>query len=173
MDESLRIRPFAPREWKIYRGLRLRSLADAPDAFGRTLAEEQERPDAEWSSRLSAGASSGLDLPLVAEVGGEPIGLAWGRIEASNPDVANLYQMWVAPSHRRLGVGRSLLETVIAWASAMRASVLELGVAVGNGPAVRLYRGAGFEPAGEPRPFRQGSGLLGQKMRLELGNSWL
>jgi ribosomal protein S18 acetylase RimI-like enzyme len=162
------IRTLAPHEWGTYRDLRLRALADSPQAFGRTLAEEQARPDAEWVSRLSSGTSSGWDLPLVAEVDGEPIGMAWGRIERSQPETAHLYQMWVAPGQRRLGAGRMLLEAVIAWAKSKDARALKLGVALGNSPALRLYTRAGFEPAGEPQPLRQGSDLLELPMRLKL-----
>ncbi|MGD2041941.1 MAG: GNAT family N-acetyltransferase [Anaerolineae bacterium] len=148
--------------------LRLRALADSPDAFGRTLAEGQERSDAGWSKRLSSGANSSWDLPLVAEVDSEPVGLAWGRIEGSRPDVAYLFQMWVAPDYRCQGAGRMLLETVIAWAQAHRTRYVELGVTLSNSPALRLYQRAGFEPAGEPQPLRPGSELLGLPMRLTL-----
>ena len=66
------IRTFAQHEWAVYKDLRLRALADSPDAFGSTLAKEQNRSDAEWASRLAAGVNS-WDLPLVAEVDGKPI----------------------------------------------------------------------------------------------------
>jgi GNAT superfamily N-acetyltransferase len=168
MIHTPKIRTFAPHEWGIYKDLRLRALADSPDAFGRTLTEEQDRSDAEWSNRLATGADSSWNLPLVAEVDGKPIGLAWGRIDESTPDVANLYQMWVAPSHRRLGAGQMLLEAVIAWARARNACYLDLGVTWADSPATRLYARAGFEPVGKPRRFRPGSELLGQPMRLKL-----
>jgi len=34
---ALSIRPFRAEEWPAYRALRLRALADAPDAFSTTL----------------------------------------------------------------------------------------------------------------------------------------
>ena len=168
MTDAPTIRAFTADEWRVYRDLRLRALADSPDAFGSTLEAEEGRPDAEWSRRLASGADARWKLPLVAEVRGEPIGLAWGRIETSTPDVAALYQMWVAPSHRGLGAGRMLLEAVIAWARAQNASYLDLGVACGESPARRLYERAGFQPMGAPQPVRPGSGLFGQPMRLAL-----
>jgi GNAT superfamily N-acetyltransferase len=168
MIHTPKIRTFAPHEWGTYRDLRLRALADSPDAFGGTLADEKGRSDAEWSRRLASGDDSRAILPLVAEVCGEPIGLAWGRIDTSNPDVAALYQMWVAPSHRGLGAGQMLLEAVIAWARVRNASYLDLGVTCGDRPARRLYECAGFKPIGEPQPLRPGSTLLVQPMRLVL-----
>jgi GNAT superfamily N-acetyltransferase len=163
-----KVRTFAPQEWRTYKELRLRALVDSPDAFGKTLAEEQDRSDDEWSGRLTSSADSGWDFPLVAEVDGEQIGLAWGHINKSNPDVASLYQMWVASSHRYLGAGQMLLEAVIAWARAKNARYLDLGVTCGDSPAMRLYTRAGFESVGQPQPFRPGSKLSGQPMRLKL-----
>ncbi len=168
MGETPQIRPFAPHEWPIYKDLRLRALADSPDAFGSTLAAEQGRTDAEWARRLAAAAKSGGDLPLVAVLNGEPIGLAWGRIEKTSPDVAALYQMWVAPEGRRLGAGRILLEAVIAWAKDRSASYLDLGATLRESPAMHLYRDAGFEPAGDLQALRPGSDLLLLPMRLLL-----
>lgn len=163
------IRPFAPLEWSIYKNLRLRSLADTPDAFGSTLEREQNFSDSSWASRLMPNENS-WDLPLVAEMDAEPAGLAWGRIEKSNPVQANLYQMWVAPDRRHLGLGKMLLDAVITWASEKNASCLELGVTSGNSPAIHLYTQAGFEILGQPEPLRPGSDLLCQPMRLKLSH---
>jgi len=168
MNNKNEVREFFPDEWANYKALRLRSLADSPDAFGKTLAEEQKRSDAEWSSRLLSGVQSDTDLPLIAEVNGQPVGLAWGRIEESKPDTANLYQVWVAPNHRSKGIGRVLLETIIAWAETKHVSYLELGVTFRDGPALRLYKRYRFLPVGKPQELRPGSDLLGQKMRLEI-----
>jgi GNAT superfamily N-acetyltransferase len=162
------IRAFASHEWETYKELRLRSLAESPDAFGRTLAEEQIRPDPEWEARLRAGVHSDTDHPLVAEANDQPIGLAWGRIDPSTPDVANLYQMWVDPGHRSRGIGGKLVEEIIAWAKAKEVRSLELGVTYRDSPAMRLYARYGFMPVGKPKEFRPGSHLLGLTMRLEL-----
>jgi GNAT superfamily N-acetyltransferase len=105
---------------------------------------------------------------LVAECDGEPIGLTWGRIEASEPEVANLYQVWVDPNYRQRGVGQMLLERSIAWARAKNARYLDLGVTFADSPALRLNRRNGFEPLADPEPLRPGSALLGLPMRLDL-----
>ena len=117
MNRVALVRPFLPHEWRIYRDLRLRALADSLDAFSRMLAEERA-VQTEWSSRLASGADAHCNIPLVAELGAEPIGLAWGRIDPSKPDVAHLHRMWVDPGFRRLGAAQMLLDTIIAWATA-------------------------------------------------------
>lgn len=168
VTDTLAVRTFSAAEWPVYRDLRLRALQDSPDAFGSTFAEEGGHADAQWARRLASGVDSQTNLAVVAEVHGEAVGLAWGRIDTSNPDVAVLYQMWVAPSHRGTGAGKMLLEAVIGWARARNASFLDLGVTCGNSPARRLYERAGFKPVAEPQPLRPGSQLLAQSMRLPL-----
>ena len=173
MPFAVAIRELTADEWRLYRDLRLRALADAPDAFGATLDETNARTDADWEERLRAGAASSLDLPLVAELATPnrapaPVGLSWGRIEASDLQTAALYQMWVAPEARGRGAGRRLLEEVVAWARRTGADLLELGVTCGNSAASRLYAEHGFCPVGEPEPLRPGSALFAQPMELRL-----
>jgi len=162
------VRIFRTEEWRCYRELRLRALLDSPDAFGSTWAAESERPDAAWLQRLESGVASRGDQPLVAELDGARVGLAWGRVDESDPAVAHLYQMWVAPEARGCGAGKLLVERVIEWARAAGFARLVLAVSIGNGPAERLYERAGFRFFGEPLAGRPGSDLLEREMQLEL-----
>jgi len=162
------IRPFDSAEWELYRSLRLAALADSPNAFGGTLDDAQRRQDAEWSARLASAAASEWDRPLIAELGDQAIGLAWGKIEPAEPELGHVYQMWVAPAARSLGVGRMLLDDLTAWARAAGARHLCLCVTCGNSSATRLYLRAGFKPSGPTVPLRAGSTLMALPMRLEL-----
>lgn len=162
------VRPFASHEWRIYRDLRLRALADSPDAFGSTLAREAGGADEKWAARLARGVASGTDCPLVAEVNGCAVGLTWARVDAPGDTEAHLFQMRVAPGCRGRGAGRLLLRAAIDWALSANVRALHLAVTWGDTPAMRLYRRAGFEPVGDPAPLRPGSPLLARSMRLEL-----
>jgi GNAT superfamily N-acetyltransferase len=137
MSRTPSVRTLAADEWRTYRDLRLRALADSPDAFETTLAQARTRPDAEWRGRVKAGAASSLDLPLIAEVEARPLGLAWGRRQPPELEAVHVYQMWVDPSARRLGAGRMLLDTIITWATAANARHVVLGVTLGDTPAAR------------------------------------
>jgi GNAT superfamily N-acetyltransferase len=163
------VRRFGAHEWRTYRDLRLRALADSPDAFGGTLESERLRSDAEWSARLESGVGDQWNLPLLAEATAAPIGLAWGRIEKENPEIAHVYQMWVAPAHRARGVGALLLSAITAWARSMGGRRVVLSVTCGDSVARRLYERAGFEPVGESQLLRPGSELKAQPMELDLG----
>ena len=168
MQSTFAVRRFTSNEWRTYKELRLRALGDSPDAFGSTLAAEQVSTDEQWSARLTRGVMSNADLPLVAEVSGRSVGLAWAKIDESEQSVVHLYQMWVAANFRRRGAGQMLLYAAIAWAKASSAEAIVLGVSCGDTAASRLYARAGFIPVGPPEPLRAGSPVLAQAMRLVL-----
>lgn len=162
------VRRLLPNEWRRYRELRLRALADSPDAFGSTLEHEQAKPDDFWSDRLAAAAASPVQAPMVAEADGALVGLAWGWIDPSKPDTAHVFQMWVAPEARGKGLGALLLDSVVSWARDARVTSVQLRVTCGNVPAERLYVRAGFSSVGAPEPLRPGSQVLAQHMALPL-----
>jgi ribosomal protein S18 acetylase RimI-like enzyme len=162
------VRRLAAHEWPLYRTLRLRALADAPAAFCSTLAEAALRTDNDWAWILNLGATSGRDLPLVAEIAGSAAGMAWAKVDANEPSRVNLFQVWVAPESRGHGVAAALLDAALAWARATGAREMRLGVVCGNDAARRLYERAGFRAIGEPTPQRPGSSQMEQTMRLAL-----
>ena len=74
--------------------------------------------------------------------------------------VADLGLM-VAKSHRRLGIGRALLEQAVEWARQSGIVKLELHVFPHNRPAIELYEGFGFEREGHRRlHYRRGAELV-------------
>jgi GNAT superfamily N-acetyltransferase len=168
MMAPISVRELQADEWPVYRDLRLRALEDSPDAFARTLAEEQGRPDSEWSRLVVSSATSPSQISLLAELDRRAVGLAYGRIEAEAPEVAQLYAMWVEPAARRRGVGRALVDAVAAWARSASARSLILRVTEGNTAAARLYEHAGFLPTSERALLRPDSSLYVQTLRLEL-----
>jgi GNAT superfamily N-acetyltransferase len=101
-------------------------------------------------------------------MGDELAGMLWATFDSTNRDTVHIYQMWVAPEHRGLGVGRALLERAINWASLSGANLVALSVTCGDSVARRMYESRGFRPIGDPEPLRNGSELMLQNMVLEL-----
>ena len=128
----------------IVRAIRLRTLADAPDAFGTTLAEDEALPDAVWRARVEDPAKAAF----LAMAGGAAVGVAFGAPYDSGPGDAGLFGMWVAPDWRRRGVAVDIVDAVVAWARARGSTRLLLDVADGNTAAIRLYESRGFVPTG-------------------------
>ncbi|HUS32921.1 MAG TPA: GNAT family N-acetyltransferase [Kofleriaceae bacterium] len=100
---SLIVRPARPEDWRAWRELRLRALAEAPDAFAQTLADVRDGDDAAWQSWVRPRNDA---IRLFAERDGVPIGQMVVIIAADDPRRANVYAMWVAPEARRTGLGR-------------------------------------------------------------------
>jgi len=61
---------------------------------------------------------------------------------------AEILTVTVGPGWRRRGLARALVEAAANAARTLAAEALFLEVAADNGPAIALYRQAGFEPAG-------------------------
>ncbi|MEO8185002.1 MAG: GNAT family N-acetyltransferase [Deltaproteobacteria bacterium] len=163
---AVSVRRFRADEWQAYRQLRLRALADAPDAFGSTLEVEGAKPDEYWADRLSFAAHSPAQLLLMAELGAERVGLALGVIGPAEPELAQVFQMWVAPPARGRGCATVLLDTLLAWARDANAKSVALRVTCGDTPARRLYERAGFTSHGDPEPLRPDSTARVQAMTL-------
>jgi GNAT superfamily N-acetyltransferase len=135
-------------DWRAVRALRLRALADAPDAFEMTLAQAEQWTDEDWRQRVAEGDES---LTFVEEdEDGNVVGMAVGLFEPA-ARVAHLVGMFVESSRRRAGLGRGLVEAVESWARKVDATRIELEVNPEMVPAVRLYERCGFERSGLSR----------------------
>jgi ribosomal-protein-alanine N-acetyltransferase len=64
------------------------------------------------------------------------------------PAECELEFVLVPPETRRLGIGRMLIDTVVAWARDLGANEIRLEVRESNAPALRLYEACGFVVAG-------------------------
>ncbi|WP_366942503.1 GNAT family N-acetyltransferase [uncultured Shewanella sp.] len=144
------------------------SLQDSPDSFGSTYEHEIKFSKEEWLSRLGLDNQSKYALPLIAELNGMAMGLAWGGLHSSSDKTAHIYQMWIAPSVRGQGVGRLLLQKIITWAKEFDVDYVSLAVTTINMAAVKLYQTTGFEPYGALKSLREDSVLSVQPMRLKL-----
>ena len=68
--------------------------------------------------------------------------------------------MWVAPTHRKLGIGRLLVNHMIDWARTHDAVTLHLTVTSCNQAAMRFYERLGFAMTGRTEPYPNDATLL-------------
>lgn len=139
---SITIRALGASDAEAFRTLRLAGLADTPEAFGASLADESARPLERFTERLTPpapsrvfGAFSGPDLVGIAgflAYDGEKhrhIGLLWG--------------VYLRPDQRGKGTAARLIEALIAHAR-QHVVILHADVGADNHAARRLYEGLGF-----------------------------
>jgi ribosomal protein S18 acetylase RimI-like enzyme len=157
VTDEVRIRLATRGEWERLRDLRLRSLGDAPDAFGSTLDFERRHGQAAWVGWIEGweGAKNAL---FVAERGPEWIGMAVGSRAGDEPD-AHLYGMWVDPAWRARGIGARLVDEVLGWAGSWGARSVILSVTETNAGATAFYERLGFVDTGDRHRLREESEL--------------
>lgn len=137
------IEKLEPGEIERFRGVRLRALHDAPEAFASTYDEAVARPREIWERQLADFAT------YVAVDSGRDVGVARGVPFEERDDTAMLVSVWVAPEARGKGVGDALVDAVVDWARRAGYAFLALDVGDDNSYAIALYARKGFVPNGE------------------------
>jgi GNAT superfamily N-acetyltransferase len=149
------VRRIRLEDWASARFLRLRGLADAPDAFARTYEEESMQPDRFWVDRAAAACSGKGRATFIAFEGHKPAGITTGIV--GDDGQPQLVSMWVDPTFRGLRLGESLLNAVVQWALDGGFERISLWVAENNSPAMRLYERVGFRRSDQTDVLRPGS----------------
>jgi ribosomal protein S18 acetylase RimI-like enzyme len=135
--------------WAAYRGI-------VPDAFLERFARE---PDA--VERRRRWLEKPESVTLVAEEGGEVVGFAaGGRTRGGPPEYdAELYAIYVLPSHQRGGLGRRLARAFAAAAAAQGFRALVLWVLRDNARGRVFYESLGGRLVAE-KPIDLGGATL-------------
>lgn len=153
---ALPVRRLGPGDAARWLELRLRALREEPRSFLRSEEEDARRGVDVVAERLAQPSDEAFVLG--AEIGGVLAGtVGVVRADASKArHRAILWGFYVAPEHRRAGLGRALLRGAIRQARAMPGvELLALSVDTRNDAAKALYRAEGFITWGvEPDGFR-------------------
>jgi [ribosomal protein S18]-alanine N-acetyltransferase len=120
--------------------------AQQPDlpALLEILAQSPEA--ANWSAAgLQSVFEQNVRHFLVAAEGAEVVGFVAGRVLADEAEILNLA---VAATHRREGLGRALVRSLLFTFAAEGVASVFLEVRESNHAAIAFYERMGFEPAG-------------------------
>ncbi len=148
----IEIRRLDAGEAAAYREIRLQALALDPDAFGSTLATEQDWPMARFEERVASTTVLG------AFAGPRMVGMA-GLYRPQGAKAAHKAVLWgvfVHPDARGQGIGQALIQAAIA-AAGPGVEQLTLDAITDNQAAIRLYQRCGFTIYGvEQRALKAG-----------------
>jgi ribosomal protein S18 acetylase RimI-like enzyme len=165
------IRKLTPDDAPAYRALRLRGLRDHPEAFTSSYEEDDTHPAQLAAARLASRSETFWGAFQGAELYGV-VGLERAT-RLKNRHKGTVVGMYVAGEVAGQGVGRQLLEVLLATARAEGLLSLVLTVTEGNQHALRMYEQAGFRSFGvEPLAIRVGERFHAKNhMHLDLSTS--
>jgi GNAT superfamily N-acetyltransferase len=150
----MKVRKLQSHEIALHRELRLRALRDSPESFADSAEEIELRPSSYWEDLTRSVTEPGRHVMFLACDGDAVVGSIYGLRDREHRGVARIGGTWVAPSHRRRGIGRALLDAVVSWARDEGFSRLALWAPSANAGALALYDRAGFKNTGRRRPLR-------------------
>ncbi|PRY59316.1 RimJ/RimL family protein N-acetyltransferase [Knoellia remsis] len=146
---EISVRPLGEEDWQQYRDTRLTALRESPEAFVATADEEDAYDEDFWRLRMNRSAR------LLAEQDGRALGIASvGRSSDDEPQVSELFGLWVTPEARGSGVATELVRAGANLARQRGQKQLVYWVGSDNGRAVAFASGFGFRPTAERRPMR-------------------
>jgi RimJ/RimL family protein N-acetyltransferase len=164
----MEVRRLGPYDAPSYRALRIRALWEFPEAFTSSYDEDERQPIETWETRLAGqhavfwGAFEGP--ALCGMVGMER------ETRPKNRHKATVVGMYVSQEYFGTGMGRALIDALLAHARETGLELLVLTVTEGNSVATNFYEAAGFRSFGiEPRAIKIDGRAYGKNhMYLEL-----
>ena len=153
---DLAVRELGEHELEAYKALRDHALAHHEEAFTSDAATEAQRSAESYRARLGLGAGGGFTLGAWRE--DRLVGAITCERDARSKvrHTGHIIGTMVASDQQSQGVGRALLDALIARAAAdAELQQLTLSVTASNRTAVRLYESVGFTRYGSlPRAIR-------------------
>lgn len=141
------VRRIEAHEWPEVKALRLRALADeaAPIAFLDTVESASAQPDRFWQDRAANASGDAAAAQLVAVTdAGDWVGTVTVLPHSEDPHAGHVVGVYVAETHRGLGMIDALLEAAADFARGRGLSALVLEAHVDNHRAQAVYRRGGF-----------------------------
>ena len=117
--------------------------------LARSLRLSSHHIAGRWLERQAGRRTSS-----VAELGGEVVGSVSFEERKEHSQLLHLYALAVAQSYQHGGIGARLVEHVEAEAAERGLKGVQLGVAIDNEVALRLYERLAYRRVGEPYTAR-------------------
>lgn len=148
---QIEIITLSPDNWKKYKEIRLEALKNAPTAFSDTYEEAILNNDQKWIDRLINTENRKSDIILFAKVKEQIIGMigVYWNSRLVTGHTANIWGVYVNYNYRNSGVGKKLVNAVIAEIKKVPQLIkMSLGVNTKNVSAIHLYKSCGFKIVG-------------------------
>jgi len=151
----MQLRKLLSEDASSFRDIRLRGLRECPSAFSSSYEEEVETPLQTIEGRLGLNKNGSV---IGCIINNRVVGVVGIQREAHRKlsHKAIIWGMYVAPEHRRQGIGRKLVARALDYAlTELNVLIVNLGVNTENKEALALYESVGFRTYGTERGFLQ------------------
>lgn len=140
-SEPVETSTFTPADLPAVVALNARAFVGHPEQGAQT--------EADFEAAMAEPWFVADDLLLLRDAG-ELVGFCWLKVDGGPPEEARgeFYVVGVDPGHQGHGLGRNLMKAGLARLAERDIPSAHLYVEADNAPAVRLYRGLGFEQVG-------------------------
>ncbi len=142
-----------------FRQLRLEALENNPVAFSSDFRANAEQPDTFWLERIQKLGDQGTIF--FAEHDHSLVGMCGIQKGYSNKTQHSglIWGVFVKPDWRGARIAEQLIKACIDWGKGHEVTIVKLGVAATNTPAIRCYTRCGFSVYGiEPQAIQYESG---------------
>jgi len=162
-DPALILEPINTTNAMVFKAVRLAALLESPSAFGSTYAKESQYSDADWLKRAAVWTSA-RSIGYLAIYERNACGIVAAFVDELEASKVRVVSMWVAPTHRRSGIGRSSIRAVVDWARERGALAVHLMVTSNNNAAIQFYERNGFVMTGKTEPYPNDPNLIEYEM---------
>ena len=152
MSKTSNIRQLTPKDFQLWKSIRLEMLTVAPEAFGSSFEEEVAWTNENWQEALNKNKIFGAfqEEKLIGTAGLQC------HQDLKKKHIGWLFAVYVQAANRCLGVADQLVNVVINEAIKTLLQ-LNCGVIADNPSAAKIYERHGFVQYGvEPRALTQG-----------------
>ncbi|MDA0269445.1 MAG: GNAT family N-acetyltransferase [Chloroflexi bacterium] len=155
----MEVRQIRADEGMALKGVRLRALRLAPEAYHTTLDEASEHPDEVWHDRATRAADGAYEAMFVVDRGqGVLGGMVYVNALPEPPHDAFISSMWLDDDLRGGGMADALMQSAESWARALGAPQVELWASYANDRARRFYARHGYVLGGVEEAWDRGGG---------------
>lgn len=148
--KKIKITSIKPKQWDIYKEIKLKSLITDPIAFALKYEQALAYSDSEWKQKLAKKGSTWL----VAKYGKKIVGTIGASAESNveSGGIVTIVGFYVAPEYRGLGIGKKLMNKVLGEIKAHEEIIkAKICVSETQKPAINLYENFGFYPTGKSK----------------------
>lgn len=154
-------------EWRDYKQLRLDALQNSPQAFSATYAQNVERPDSFWQSRLEEASRGYGHWLFFAKMNKRLVGMIGAFTEEDDPQMAHIISVYVIEEARGRGISKMLMSAILSELKKEGLRKAKLGVNTKQIPAIKLYQQFGFRTVQKISHLLMGDGEYHDEFLME------